>query len=662
MKQSPAPAKPEGKQKFVPKEPGGLKGVTPTSLLGGVSEDPPGLTKAEVEHLGKRERTALRAGQARSEKIGYKLGQREAIEDARRTIDKLIVDFKTKAKAAKDLQNELYKSVKAGSMSVAKQKSILGVLRNINSSRTPEANAKILGKALSRAQEYVEAESKRVLKRQILSELKKTKIKKKRGIPKGKLTADIQREIEKTRANLGGNHDIARMQIANNIQAYHEGKLTQEELLSKNRILNLSGLKGMTSQELSYVLDEIKSLKETGKYIRQQIETQRADRLNEIRGRIYQIITNGKGLKEGTLSLPSDLLEKKVRKLEKLINWNYGLDNLLDKLSKYDKTSKPYESDINKFGDIVHESERNEIAGFEKWLNELNENLTEIFGEGKSVKALQNMSEKRDIGVFTNLDGEKINLKLTGGQLIKKYQELQDPTLNATFTGGVTEEGNRWGMRWTDEIKETVINSLTPKEKQWADSQMSFYQKYYPSVNKVFAEEYGVNLPHNPNYSPIGRDIDSPYIEDVAVMQEAARYAATTNKSLISRVGSKIPLKYNDANKVIVNHIIRMEHFRHWTRSIKELRSVFLDKKIRKAIRQYHGQDVLKHVDLLINQMAKGGIDQMLVHNFLDGMRKNFTTAVLGVKPIIALKQIPSVIAYTTEMPFIDFVGGVADF
>lgn len=70
-------------KKAKPKEPT-KPGV---SLLGGVPVEPAGLTRAEVEHLGKREQKALRAAQRRGLKVGYKQGAAETIADARRSLD-----------------------------------------------------------------------------------------------------------------------------------------------------------------------------------------------------------------------------------------------------------------------------------------------------------------------------------------------------------------------------------------------------------------------------------------------------------------------------------------------------------------------------------------------------------------------------------------------
>lgn len=76
-------AKPEVAEKPVEVK----KVKAPKELLGGLPVEPPGLTKAEVEHLGIREQEALRAAQAKGLKVGYKKGVAETTTDARRSLD-----------------------------------------------------------------------------------------------------------------------------------------------------------------------------------------------------------------------------------------------------------------------------------------------------------------------------------------------------------------------------------------------------------------------------------------------------------------------------------------------------------------------------------------------------------------------------------------------
>ena len=81
--------------------------------------------------------------------------------------------------------------------------------------------------------------------------------------------------------------------------------------------------------------------------------------------------------------------------------------------------------------------------------------------------------------------------------------------------------------------------------------------------------------------------------------QDNYRYAGVTNNSLKARTKNRIPLRFNGATQVWVRHVIQMEHFKAFAQSMKEARMVFGNKDVRTAIRQYHGNDVLKHLGLV---------------------------------------------------------------
>lgn len=91
MYRTPTPEAKKPAQKLeAPKKPKTTK--MPEIASGGLPIEPPGLTKAEVEHLGKREQAALRAGQKRGLPVGYKKGYQEAALDGKRKLGKLRAD------------------------------------------------------------------------------------------------------------------------------------------------------------------------------------------------------------------------------------------------------------------------------------------------------------------------------------------------------------------------------------------------------------------------------------------------------------------------------------------------------------------------------------------------------------------------------------------
>jgi hypothetical protein len=368
------------------------------------------------------------------------------------------------------------------------------------------------------------------------------------------------------------------------------------------------------------------------------------------------VLTGGKGLRAGAESLAKEAALPEPGAIDKLVNRQYSWQDLLDKASKLDK-SAPFKSFLSQFGGIVMKARDAENGRMQRISAEVQAKAREILGaknNGQLNTILNRQSnEKITLGPYRTSTGNIITLEMTKAEMMKKHQEFKDPSLADTFERG---------MNWTGEIRRGIENALTAQEKAWADWQMEFYQRYYDDVNEVYREVYGIDLPHNLNYSPISREFDSEVPEQQLVYREMARWATVTNGSLKSRQRNIQPLRQVDANRTLINHITQMEHFINWARPMRELRTVFSDKNVRAAFIQYHGKDILNQIDSYIQDYARGGVSKMLNVRLFDKARANFSKAVLGFKPAIALQQIPTVFAYLTEMKAGDFMSGVADF
>ncbi len=533
----------------------------------------------------------------------------------------------------------------------------------------PEAQGKLLdavknahtekemGEVMDRADRLAEETTQKNLRRDIYKELSETKpTKTESGILKGKYTADVQEQLMAIRHNLKLSRDNASNQIARNIEAYQKGEITNDQLLRQNELLSLAGIKEQSSTELQSTLKKIQDLKETGRLARAAEREANDLRLTQIKADVLDVITGGKGLKPGAASMPKESLTIKKSVLERLVNAQYSWDNLLDKLSKLNK-SQPYQSKLSEFGKIAHESTIGEVAGISQGSTEIETALKTIFGlkdKGDINQLLNRLeNEKVKLGPFKNTDGDTVTFELTKDQIMKKVMEFSDPTLESSF---------RKGMKWTNQIAEAFANSLSEQELAWANWQMEFYQKYWERINSVYSEIYGVDLPHNLAYSPINRDVDVTEAEDILLFKELQRYASVTNSGVKSRVQNIHPLRFTGANLSLLNHVVQMEHFINWAKTVRDLKAVFGSTDVRAGVLQNHGQDILNQVDKYIVDFTRGGVDKSQMIKSVDFLRRNFTRSVLGLKPVIALNQIPTTAAYMTEMPIGDFFEGVTDF
>lgn len=526
---------------------------------------------------------------------------------------------------------------------------------------------------INKVREFAELNAQKVLKTEIRKEIKKAKAKVKDHILKGKFTPDVQRRLDVLTHNLDVNRDIAREKMVENIQQYEAGKLSYEDMLDSNDSLNFAGIEGMSAEELANTLEYIKTLELIGRLDRQAKQEANTERIRAIRTDISGILTGGKGLKTGIGAIPRGELAPKPDWLDTFVNWQYGIDNLADKLSKFDTTSQPFQSEINKFVSQVHRATNRQVIGTKEAYNKVKDMVADVFkvkGTHDINQVLNGLDEEVNLGTFQftpeyiekNWTIEMIqnnpglvtfDLKMTRDEMIAKYMQMQDPTLDNTFTTG---------MGWSQKVRDAVESNLTEQEKKLAGALSEFYEDYYQSVNPIYQELFNLDMPHNPNYSPIRRDFEGNVAENVLTLQDAAQYASVLNGSLKARQKNIRPLKFNGATKILSNHIEQMEHFKAWATTMRDLRRVFGSTEIRQAIEQYHGRGIVKIIDTFMNQMARGGVEMAATNRVADYLRRAFTKSILAVKPVIALKQIPSLFAYVSEMNTVDFFTGVADF
>jgi len=121
----------------------------------------------------------------------------------------------------------------------------------------------------------------------------------------------------------------------------------------------------------------------------------------------------------------------------------------------------------------------------------------------KIHKKFSELQEEIDLGNFKNEAGQIVNITLTKDELIKRWMEFQDPTLEQSF---------REGNLFTDEIIEAINKEMTNQDKAFARGQFELYEKQWKKINPIYREFYGVDLPFNEFYSPIRR---SGFKEDI---------------------------------------------------------------------------------------------------------------------------------------------------
>jgi len=250
------------------------------------------------------------------------------------------------------------------------------------------------------------------------------------------------------------------------------------------------------------------------------------------------------------------------------------------------------------------------------------------------MKIARKLREDIDLGTFKNSKGDSVHLVLNKEQIMKKYMQLDDPTLDKTF-----EEG----MLYTEEIKNAIRGAVSKKEKAWIEGVKEIYDYMWERINPVFEEMFGIHLPHNPNYSgTIRRDVDIDIPEVSLLTQDAFKYASILNPYLKARSKTKQSLQYDEMTSSLMNYVMQMEHFINWAKPLQELRTLFGDKRVKSTINELYGKDILTKINGFLDDMNRDGVDRSKVVAPLDSIRFNFARSVLTkpLKGVIMIRKI----------------------
>ena len=421
-------------------------------------------------------------------------------------------------------------------------------------------------------------------------------------------------------------------------------------------------LKHKGPEEIRNALDEINHIIDTGRSRhRMKVDKQREEDQGEI-DRAVHIVTGGKGL----LS-EDEFRERKMdkkRPLRKLDDYQHAFEWSLDKLERFDKSSDPLEGWLTRnFTDKVHDATVKEAKGTREAMEYLHNKLEEIYSKhkGKLKKEVRSNNARTDTNIIIQKDGKPIKLQISQNEAYKRWLEWLDPSLHVHRN---KNGENTWDLMGYDkELMEHVENFIRPEVKEWAEFQINeFYPKNYYPLNEEYKKHNFVDLPYNAFYTPTTRDVKGDREED-QLLRAKYMNASIYFGHMKSRVPNVQPLKYRDGDNVLVQHILECEHYKAWADVVREMKVVLQSQKVQKAILQYHGRSILKHLNKMIDDLIRGGVDRMMVLDTVDKYRANFSVAVIGVPNVTPFyKQLTSFPAYWVSIPIKEWNRGITKF
>jgi len=611
---------------------------------------------------------------------------RLAISSIRSTMRSATALAKNDAVAARKL---VAQAVDDSPLSKIDKKAIKGsaLLRNIE---TSEQALKAIPKLNSRITRTLQKRQRQNIKASLLKALKSTMPKKGGKRPEGKfkdpkiqsafdglrkaanltqedigdlLAYDGEKSQEKIQETISGNLE--------NIEAYYEGKTgadpaAVEVMILQNKILSVMYNKQPVSNEFSLsVLEEIEGLVGGARQKAEaQVEATKSRRKEEA-GALTDSILRGKNIKDISRVKFKDRLVKAYNSF--WANESWFSDNWYGALDVFFGATAEGRAIRNKYASLVAEGLRATSQFNIQHGNRFVAMGKDAYGINSSSKLQSKLLKDEAVYILKDEDGKEMVFEYEDGRVgtweisraeaRKLYMELKDPKLRETL---VSKDANAISQQMEDYLVNTL---LTSEDKAFADNQIEMYKDIKPEVDEVYGRLYGIYLPDNADYSPIRREHSSNIGDANPMLEDFKARASGTPSFAKDRVSNNSEIIKQSDVTVMQRHITQAAHFIAMSEVAVELRSVFADKGLRKALTVKYGKTSLSVLDGYVGDFTAGGVKSSeSFFSLIDSLNRNFAISNLALQPDIFFKQLVSFAAGAMSIPTKDFITGIADF
>jgi hypothetical protein len=535
-----------------------------------------------------------------------------------------------------------------------------GPLTNIVSAEKQRA---FLDKAALRVEELLDNYTLRQ-NQQALSKLVKKILKMKRLPKEMEIFQDIRKYGEMFRDDA--------VAEAEKIQA-QKRQLEREEV-EKIFLLKTFGGKLNPKETIGFTGVEMRLAREEAEYIirerrhrmknRMELDQFRRNRLREL-AILEMIKPDDRVLTQRELDKMEQqrgLIKRAIREVDDwAINRHSGLEMLLDNLKIKDARFTGFFQD-NIVTPVFQAQMRTEMMNRSTLTNLGDFIIKEIAPEkgvtrkGKILQLVKAWSKKTtNHNIFYVHNGRYGKYDISKWEAITMWMQWQDSTLRPTFDKMKINEDTIANVE--DFIGEDGINIGKYLLEQ--------YKVVGQNLRKTVANVDNYIIPILDNYSPVSRIVNGEIEDDSMTLtdMEQTRKVSEKNRSLIFRTKNTNELAFKPANEVFAQHTYQMNHYLNFARIAKDMRAIFGNQEVRRAVNQRSGGgEAMKLVDGIVDDILRGGIDRAKYDAWANAMIRNLAVSKLSLNMTSALKQLGSIPAYANEMPAKDWVKYTAEF
>jgi hypothetical protein len=346
-------------------------------------------------------------------------------------------------------------------------------------------------------------------------------------------------------------------------------------------------------------------------------------------------------------------IERDPNSLKPMMNWEKkSIEEAKEMLRNYDMGNK------GGLLDYQAEAVRMQIADTEERLKKL---LPEGFKSNDQYDddILKTLEKERGgkedevvIPTFNpNSDHKEKEVRLTQMTALYMYLMWQQPSIRYKM------HFNGWNEKSIEQLKTFIKPEVMALGKFMVDDLADEYH----SLDEVYYRMYQTHLPQNPNYFPFRLAQNKGVVKTIEGANVEGE--ATVNfGSLNSRKFNLSDPSLEDALSVYNTHIAQSEHFKTHAEIARDLRAVFMDRDVAKAITQYHGAEVYTALNMKISDFVQGGNKDAAKIRAIDAFQSLFARARIWWNSVSMIKQIAGTAQYIQDIPVKDFVAGLYEF
>jgi len=468
---------------------------------------------------------------------------------------------------------------------------------------------RVAREVFNKGRELYENEQKKRYVTLIKKEIRKSKptgaMKQRYDYENNKLFADLRKWNNLTQAQ--AQEELAKIEV--------QDDKTETDLI-RIRFLNYKA-NGMDSsvELMEEVYNDIMNAKEAGRLAKGDIDVAKAVNRELLKRDVLDAIAQNDADKETFKTKFTNLYRRGLTNLYSMLN-SISSKSIADRFQMETvvnnaeiRTYKHIEKLTNEILDMLNLKSKGQLLDRLGEMGQIIDNITDTEGR------VRELSKLHILDIYNAMKNEK-----TRGNYIRSYGEEQ---------------------------LARVLRYLTPQDLMLADMLMEDVNTLYPETNKVYIENYGMDLKKVDNYWPATSEHqkETDLLGDVFSQQTIPSFQKERVR------GAVTPIPRNAWSKYL-KHVKQSIYMINTANKYKELADTFKSSRVKNAIQTKFGDGVYTELMAQIERLSLNGASQDL--NYLEtafgAVLNNFVVAKIAVAPTVFVGQLTSITNYSESI------------